>query len=101
MPSILNCLFPHARAELLRLLFAMPGTRLHVRELTRKSGLSLGTMQVELKKLTAAGLLLSERDGNRLYRTRRRARSRAGICVRFSPRAHPVSTQRLDSANDC
>lgn len=67
MPSVLSSLFPRVRAELLRLLFAGQGVRLHVRELTRQSGLTLGTIQAELKKLTAAGLLLSERDGNRLY----------------------------------
>ncbi len=67
MPSALAALFPQVRAELLRLLFSTPGARLHVRELARRSGLTLGTVQDELKKLTAAGLLLSQRDGNRLY----------------------------------
>ncbi|HBJ82962.1 MAG TPA: toxin-antitoxin system toxin subunit [Verrucomicrobiales bacterium] len=67
MPSTLATLFPQVRAELLRLLFGGQGVRLHVRELARQSGLTLGTVQDELKKLTAAGLLVSQRDGNRLY----------------------------------
>lgn len=67
MSSILSTLFPKVRAELLRLLFCGQSVRLHVRELARQSGLTLGTVQDELKKLTAAGLLLNQRDGNRLY----------------------------------
>lgn len=67
MPSVLTSLFPQARAELLRLLFAGAGARLHMREITRQSGLTLATVQAELKKMTASGLLLQERDGNRLY----------------------------------
>lgn len=63
--KLLEILFPHVRAEVLRLLFADEGRELHLRELTRQSGLSLGTLQTEVKKLCAADLLLSRRDGNR------------------------------------
>lgn len=65
--QLLNVLFPKVRAELLRLLFADAQTKLHLRELTRQSGLSLGTVQEELKKLHAAHLVISRRDGNRRY----------------------------------
>jgi len=64
--GLLEVIFPHVRAEVLRLLFADGGRELHLRELTRQSGLSLGTLQTEVKKLCAADLLLSRRDGNRL-----------------------------------
>lgn len=64
---LLEVLFPHVRAEVLRLLFADEGQELHLRELTRQSGLSLGTLQTEVEKLCAADLLLSRRDGNRRY----------------------------------
>jgi predicted nucleotidyltransferase len=64
---LLNVLFPKVRAELLRLLFADPQTKLHLRELTRQSGLSLGTVQEELQKLHTADLVISRRDGNRRY----------------------------------
>lgn len=63
--KLLEVLFPHVRAEVLRLLFADEGRELHLRELTRQSGLSLGTLQTEVEKLCAADLLLSRRDGNR------------------------------------
>ena len=65
--QLLNVLFPKVRAELLRLLFADAQTKLHLRELTRQSGLSLGTVQEELGKLHAADLVTSHRDGNRRY----------------------------------
>jgi predicted nucleotidyltransferase len=65
--SLLQILFPQVRAEVLRLLFADETRELHLRELTRQSGLSLGTLQTEVEKLRAADLLLSRRDGNRLY----------------------------------
>lgn len=65
--SLLQILFPQVRAEVLRLLFADDTRELHLRELTRQSGLSLGTLQTEVEKLRAADLLLSRRDGNRLY----------------------------------
>ena len=65
--SLLTVLFPHVRAELLRLLFADGSRELHLRELVRQSGLTLGTVQTEMEKLLSAGLLLDRRDGNRRY----------------------------------
>jgi predicted nucleotidyltransferase len=55
------------KAEIFRLLFGLRRAELHLREIARQSGLSLGTVQQELKGLTAAGLLKSRRDGNRVY----------------------------------
>ena len=65
--SVINVLFPKARAELVRLLFADPDKEFHLRELSRQSRLSIGTIQTEVAKLSAAGLLVGRRDGNRLY----------------------------------
>lgn len=65
--SLLSVLFPQVRAEVLRLLFADAVKELHLRDLTRQSGMSLGTIQDELKKLFAADLVTSRRDGNRRY----------------------------------
>jgi predicted nucleotidyltransferase len=56
-----------AKAEILRLLFGLRPPELHLRELARQSGLSLGTIQQELKRLVGAGLVLARRDGNRVY----------------------------------
>ncbi len=65
--SVIHVLFPQVRAELVRLLFADPAKEFHLRELARLSHLSIGTLQKEVRKLSAPGLLVSRRDGNRLY----------------------------------
>lgn len=65
--SAIEVIFPRVRAELLRLLFADPAKEFHLRELCRLSELSIGTIQQEVGKLTAADLLVARRDGNRLY----------------------------------
>ena len=67
MTSLLSVLFPQVRAEVLRLLFAEAGRELHLRELTRRSGLGLGTVQDELAKLAGVDLVTSRRDGYRRY----------------------------------
>lgn len=65
--NTLSTLFPKARAEIIRLLFPDPSRELHLRELTRLSGLAVGTLQSEVQKLEAEELLSTRRDGNRLY----------------------------------
>ncbi len=65
--SVIHVLFPQARAELVRLLFADPSKEYHLRELARLSNLSIGTLQSEVRRLAAPGLLTARRDGNRLY----------------------------------
>lgn len=65
--GVLAVLFPQVRAEVLRLLFADASRELHLRDLTRQSGLGLGTVQGELEKLSASDLVTSRRDGNRRY----------------------------------
>lgn len=62
---LLNVLFPKVRAELLRVLFLDPAVELHLRELVRRTGLGLGTVQDELAKLEEAELIRSRADGNR------------------------------------
>lgn len=65
--NLLTTLFPQARAEVLRLLFATADRELHVRDMERQSGLNVKTVQAELEKLLQADLLASRRDGNRRY----------------------------------
>jgi DNA-binding transcriptional ArsR family regulator len=65
--SLLPVIFPRVRAEVLRLLFADPARELHLRDLTRQTGLALGTVQGELEKLSSVDLVTSRRDGNRRY----------------------------------
>jgi predicted nucleotidyltransferase/predicted transcriptional regulator len=56
-----------ARVAILSALFSESHTKTHLREIVRKSMLSVGPIQKELKNLESTGLILSERDGNRLY----------------------------------
>jgi len=65
--SILETLLPKARAEIVRLLFSDASKELHQRELARLSGLAIRTLQNEVAKLEGVELLVSRRDGNRLY----------------------------------
>lgn len=67
--TLLNGLFPMVRAEILRLLFTNLGQELFVRELARLSFLNLHTVQDELAKLYAAGIVVSRSNGyHRFYR---------------------------------
>lgn len=55
------------RAEIFRLLFGSDNAALHMREIERKSGFSIGTVQRELKKLVELDLIIKRKDGNRVY----------------------------------
>jgi len=65
--NALSDLFPKARAEILRLLFDDPAKESHLRDLARLAGLTAAALQRELANLTKGGLLISRRNGNRLY----------------------------------
>jgi hypothetical protein len=58
-----DVLFPTVRAALLKLLFGLPPRRFHVRELARRSGLTLSTVQQELYNLTMLGVLTNSSNG--------------------------------------
>ena len=67
--TVLDVLFPRVRAELLRLLFVEPAQQRYVRELMNMSGLAIHTIQDELRKLTAVGLIVTWSNGyHRFYR---------------------------------
>ena len=55
------------RAEIFRMLFGLSDESLHMREIERRSGFAIGTIQTELKKLLKLDLVKKRRDGNRLY----------------------------------
>jgi predicted nucleotidyltransferase len=61
------------RSEIFRLLFGVNGGSLHMREIERRSGLTIGTIQQELKKLVRLNLIKERKDGNRLYYEANRA----------------------------
>src|ERR1700736_2623449 len=61
--SVLAVLFPKARAEILRLLFGGKKRPRFVREITRESDLALRSIQDELKRRSAVGLVVSPSNG--------------------------------------
>jgi predicted nucleotidyltransferase/DNA-binding HxlR family transcriptional regulator len=63
--SLAELLSSKVKAELFRLLFGINSEPLHLRELERRSGLAVGTVQQELARLTRLGLLEKRVDGNR------------------------------------
>lgn len=67
MTGLVDIVSSRVKAELLRLLFGLGQPDLHLRELVRRSGLSLGTVRQELQRLARVGLLIARKDGNRVY----------------------------------
>ena len=61
--TFLEVLFPKARAEIFRLLFGTKRRPRYIRELMGDSGLALRTVQDELKRLSAIGVVASHSDG--------------------------------------
>ena len=55
------------RAEIFRLLFGINDKALYMRDIERRSGFAIGTIQGELKKLSNLDLVLKKIDGNRTY----------------------------------
>jgi predicted nucleotidyltransferase len=55
------------RSEIFRMLFGVNEEALHMREIERRSGLSIGTIQQEIKKLLRLNLIIKRKDGNRIY----------------------------------
>jgi len=56
-----------ARAEIFRLLFGLTGEELHLREIQRRSGMEVRSIQLELARLSKLDLVIPRRSGNRLY----------------------------------
>jgi len=67
MGTLSDILSSRVRAEIFRLLFGLDEKELHLRELERQAGLSLGTIRQDLQKLVKLDLVKTRRDGNRLY----------------------------------
>lgn len=69
MNTLAQLLSSQVRAEIFRLLFNGNKAEIHLRDLQRKSGFSIGTIQQEVENLKNLDLIVPERDGNRLYYT--------------------------------
>jgi predicted nucleotidyltransferase len=67
MGTLSDILSSRVRAEIFRLLFGLDEKELHLREMERQAGLSLGTIRQDLQKLVKLDLVTTHRDGNRLY----------------------------------
>ncbi len=67
MDTLPRLLSSRVKAEVFRLLFGLTAHELHVRELERRSGLSVSTVRQELQRLLGLGLLEVRKDGNRTY----------------------------------
>lgn len=67
MGTLSDILSSRVRAEIFRLLFGLDEKELHLREMERQAGLSLGTIRQDLQKLVRLDLVTARRDGNRLY----------------------------------
>jgi len=55
------------RAEVFRLLFGISSVPLHLRDLQRQAGFSVGTVRQDVEKLVKLGLVSRRKDGNRVY----------------------------------
>jgi DNA-binding transcriptional ArsR family regulator len=67
MNLLAEILSSEIRAEIFRILFGVSEAPLHVREIERRSGFAIGTVQQELRKLLRLDLVKKFKDGNRLY----------------------------------
>jgi predicted nucleotidyltransferase len=55
------------RAEFFRILFGLNSGEFHLREIERRSGLTIGTIRKEAEKLVGLDLIVKRIDGNRTY----------------------------------
>ncbi len=69
MNLLAQLLSSQVRSEIFRLLFDGRKPSIHLRDLQRQSGLSIGTIQKEIAHIKNLEVVTSERDGNRLYFT--------------------------------
>jgi DNA-binding transcriptional ArsR family regulator len=67
MNLLAQILSSKVRAEIFRLLFGLSDHPLHMRELARRSGFAIGTVQTEMQKLSRLDLVDRHQDGNRVY----------------------------------
>jgi len=67
MALLSEILSSKVRAEIFRLLYGLSPKELHVREIERQTGFTIGTVRQELQKLVRIKLLTTRKDGNRLY----------------------------------
>jgi predicted nucleotidyltransferase/DNA-binding transcriptional ArsR family regulator len=67
MDLLSQILSSRTKAGIFRFLFGTDCVELHARELARRTGMSLATIQQELKRLESLDLVSRRKDGNRVY----------------------------------
>ena len=67
MSILAEILSSKVRSEIFRLLFGVDEKPLHMREIQRRAGYAIGTIQTELKKLLQLDLVTRRQEGNRVY----------------------------------
>ena len=67
MTFLAQVLSSRVRAGIFNALFGHGHEEIHLRELQRRVGLSLGAVRQDIEKLAQMGLVTRRRDGNRLY----------------------------------
>lgn len=65
--TAIDWLLPEVRKKILALLLTNTRQSLHLRDITRKTGFAIGTVQRELAGLTQAEIIIRRKDGNRIY----------------------------------
>ncbi|WP_243412300.1 nucleotidyltransferase domain-containing protein [Cognatiluteimonas telluris] len=71
--TLMDLLFGRARQRVLAVLLLEPSAAFHLRELARLTGTHAGTLTRELDKLTGAGLVLRNEQGNQVHYQANRA----------------------------
>jgi predicted nucleotidyltransferase len=66
-PGVAATLFGRARREILFLLYGSAGEAFYLRQIARETGVGLGPVQRELKKLASAGLVLRTEQGRQAF----------------------------------
>jgi uncharacterized protein len=67
MSLLSEILSSNIRAEIFRNLFGVSQQSLHLREIERRTGFAVGTVQQEIKKLKRLDIITQIKDGNRVY----------------------------------
>ncbi len=67
MSLLSNILSSRTRAGIFSALFGLGARELHAREISRQTGVTLATVQQELKRLVELDLITRRKDGNRVY----------------------------------
>jgi uncharacterized protein len=67
MGLLAEILSSNIRAEIFRNLFGVSPQNLYLREIERRTGFAIGTVQQEIKKLQRLDIITRIKDGNRVY----------------------------------